>query len=240
MMITYPIVPLCEKQLRDVKESDRIAYKDKIVARTCVIDKAGGGYDQFRQIYQKRYKRDTGNRHVIFQVRGCTLSCPWCYVTEQGVWGKPVDLTCDDIVNILETIVPDDIVVFHLMGGASALYLDRWRLLMAALPSKYVFHSDFLLNESLYDKEILQDIVSIRKNSQLHAVSIKPFGKLSRLQLENLSLLYETGINFYITFTEMNPDQIEKIRTQCVCFGLPLGIFEDSFVIPLKHYKALE
>ena len=257
--IMFPVVPLCEKQLRDVREEDRVYVNGCPVARTCRIDKAGGGYDKFRDIFLFRFGVDTGPDHFIAQLYGCTHDCPWCYVTVDGVWGDALGLKTRELVNLVHMVNEkreQKIKVFHLMGGAPALYLNSWPVLYheLALCDLY-FHSDFLLDEGLYNIYALEYLANMdkdyganvnpigkgnaRANGQLHAVSFKPGSPLSRLQLANLRSLHVSGLPFYITFTGMQEEEIQARKKQVIEYGLPESIFNDSFAITLKHYKAL-
>ena len=280
--VLFPIVPLCEKQLRDVREEDRVYVGNMPLARTCRIDKAGGGYDKFRDIFLYRFGVDTGPDHFIAQLYGCTHDCPWCYVTVDGVWGDALGLKVRELVNLVHGVndkreaagsaLAHDAVagtarktlpkiqVLHLMGGAPALYLNSWPALYhEIITSNLIFHSDFLLDEGLYNVHVLECLANMDKEygpeglygkygltgihpypaHQLHAVSFKPGAPLSRLQLANLRALHESGLPFYVTFTGMQEEEIQARKAQVLEFGLPESVFNDSFSITLKHYKAL-
>ena len=275
--VLFPVVPVCDKQLRDVREEDRVYVNGIPIARTCCIEKAGGGYDMFRDIFLSRFGVDSGPDHFIAQVYGCTHDCPWCYVTLDGVWGDAVGLKVRELVNLVHGVnekrkelneAPDTpanrqpmpmIKVLHLMGGAPALYLNSWPALYhEILRSDLIFHSDFLLDEGLYNVHVLEYLANMDKDyevktnlvasagatatghvRQLHAVSFKPGKVLTHLQLTNLRALYVCGLPFYITFTGMKEDEIQARKQQVLDFGLPEEIFNDSFAITLKHYKSL-
>lgn len=275
----FPIVPLCEKQLRDVHPEDVVTahlvpyeangdYRHIPLARTCRIENAGGGYDKFRSIYYDLTGKDTGPEHFIVQLYGCTRDCPWCYVTPAGVWSDAVGLTPREMVilargwhearirraiNALdkrdkdyetkktELSLLEGYQVFHLMGGAPALYLNQWPTLAnEVVRGGYIFHSDFLLDEGLYNEHVLTMLNNICGDKHLHAVSFKPRSPLSRLQLANLKTLIATKVPFYITFTGMGAEEIVARKKQVTDAGIPASVFDTSFVFPLKHYKSLD
>jgi hypothetical protein len=137
--------------------------------------------------------------------------------------------------------------VFHLMGGAPAIYLNDWPQLFGCLPASVMFHSDFLLTEGLYSLPTLQNLAKFRDYC-LFAVDIKgvtpaDYEKNTRKPLKedlfwrNLDRLVATGIDFYITFT--NPDMnyydefCEKLITRAGS-----KVMEDAFTIPLIDYDA--
>lgn len=184
--VLFPIVPICEKQLLNIREEDLVFVNGVPLARTCRIDSAGGGYDQFRDIFLARFGFDTGPDHFITQLYGCTHECPWCYITIDGIWGDAVQLKASDIVNLVHSVnekrkaagsVYDArtdtmqeqplIQVLHLMGGAPALYLNSWPALYhKILKADLVFHGDFLLDEGLYNIHVLKCLVGMCKEYQ--------------------------------------------------------------------------
>ena len=86
----WPVVPLCEKQLRDIRQKDIL---EDGLYRLCDIYRGGGGYDQFINIYNKRFGTSlTDGRQFVVQLYGCPLRCPYCYVTEDGVKSKPTHI----------------------------------------------------------------------------------------------------------------------------------------------------
>ncbi|KKN78663.1 hypothetical protein LCGC14_0347300 [marine sediment metagenome] len=241
----WKIVPLSKFQLLDIREEDIL---NEGHFRKCDTYRGGGGYDQFPAIFMKRTGLGSPNKQFVVQTYGCNLDCQYCYVTRSGVWGQYVEYDTYDLVASFRASEQE---VFHLMGGAPAFYLDHWPELLDALSlfSDIPFHSDFLLTEHIYDIEVLRDIA--RPNC-LYAVSIKgtskqnyetntrrPYMEYSETmilgQLERLKI---AGVNFYITFT--NPDeQLEEYKAM-MAYSLGEDIFEDSFVIGLKDYKAVE
>lgn len=252
-MFKFPVMKLCNKQLRDI-DPDDILFD--YMFRKCNTYHSGGGYDQFESIYNKRnYSNlDLRNQFVV-QLKGCPLNCPYCYVTTEGVnSGESVYLTENDLVHYFKL---SNCKVFHLMGGAPALYMEHWSELIDKLftevnPYEYVFHSDFLLIEKQYDEDTL---MNLRKYlNTLYAVSIKGSDskefmrntrKLydSKLLFDNLELLVKYEIPFYVTFTNMTEDSICRFKEETTYrFGPNISdyIFRDSFSIPLIHYKALD
>lgn len=242
MKDTILVMPICERQRRDVREQDLVYWNSLPLGRFCTITNAGGGYDRFRDLYLARNGVDTGDTHLILQVYGCTMECPWCYVTPDGIWGdaKTASACLLHVKDIASIVRNTNAKVFHLMGGAPALYLDVWADLIQELPAGVVFHSDFLLNESLYREDVLADIAAT-STLQLHAVSCKPFAPLTRFQLENLFRLWKAKIPFYLTYTGGKQDRMWDLHKQRILdFGIPASVLEDAFVIPLKHYRALD
>lgn len=242
-MYAWPVVPLCERQLRDVNPDDIIKGG---LYRRCNIYKGGGGYDKFEAIYQKRNNTDRHlNMQFVVQLRGCTLNCPYCYVTRDGIWGDPKFVETETLVSdFVETGYP----VFHLMGGAPALFLERWADILKSLPDYAVFHSDFLLQESVYKRSLCREIAKYR--NQLHAVSIKggtpeEFHKNAGVPQntvmlwQNLATLIEEDVPFYLTFTGMSEEGIQTFKEEAVKrFGDK--VLEDSFGINVIHYNALD
>jgi uncharacterized Fe-S cluster-containing radical SAM superfamily protein len=242
-MSNWKVVPICDYQKMDVRPEDLL---NGGLYRKCETYRGGGGYDQFPAICEKRLGVRAHTQFIV-QLYGCNLDCPYCYVTRSGVWGQPVDCSTKDLV---DAFVKSGQQVFHLMGGAPAIYLEQWPELVAALPTNAVFHSDFLLTELEYSNQTLHDLYTYAKygRKMLFAVDVKgvtaadyekntrkPFKH--RLFYDNLKKLVDNKINFYITYT--NPDETFKpsfeYRLKYI-FGEQ--IFEDSFTIPLIDYDA--
>ena len=234
-MFNWPVVPLCKAQLKDINQDDVL---EKGLYRKCNTYKSGGGYDEFPNIYRSRFYNQIPtdlNTHsqidistqFIIQLLGCPLSCPYCYVTKDGVFGKYV---LQNTVDILSAFNRSKCDVLHLMGGAPALYLKEWKHIAKKVP---LFHSDFLLVESLYNEEYLNGLPG------LHAVSIKDSSIYTAAQLTmiipNLMTLIKCNVSFYITFTG-GDDRIERFIKKT--FGK--SILKDSFRIQIQNYKALE
>jgi len=234
-----PIVPFCKRQLHDINKEHIISD----TLRWCDIETAMNGIDRFRSIYKRRFNVDTNPRHIVTQVYGCTNSCAYCYVTPDGVWGLPVHKEIKEVFDIEKNQYPND-AVLHLMGGAPALYLKEWPDLMRYIVSMnptYVFHSDFLLNEGLYEEDVLDRITMAmnRERPPLFAVSIKKF-QLSYLQIENLYRLVSHRVAFYITFTGMAEAIVASFKRSLLCLGFNESIFADSYNIPIyMGFKAL-
>lgn len=254
----WKVVPLCERQLRDVNPADIL---DDGLYRKCNTYKSGGGYDRFNSIYQKRFNttEDFSNQFVV-QLYGCPLRCPYCYVTEDGVFGKYTELYTETLIQDFEK---SGCGVFHLMGGAPAIYLEQWHEILWDLDilsrknnRVYPFHSDFLLMEGTYDSDILKELAKY-KNS-LYAVSIKGATKVDfvkktaypnpnslnwDLLFSNLRLLHDCGINYYLTFTGMSKAEIDSFCLQMkIKFGstMTADMLKDSFGINLVEYDALK
>lgn len=223
MKFKWPIVPLCDNQLKDIREEDIL---EDGLYRKCNTYRGGGGYDQFNKIWEKRKGYSIDPEQFVAQLAGCPLRCSYCYVTEAGIKAEPVLKTTEQL---LDAYNATGLEVFHLMGGAPALYLPRWKRIHDKVK---VFHSDLLLVEYKYNRK---DLIGLKG---LHAVSIKePYIytlKQLRMMLGNLETLVDCGVDFYITFTG-EPILRPEIEAH---FGKE--ILEDSFVIDIKKYKALD
>ena len=85
----WKVVPLCEEQLKDVRNEDIL---DNGNMRKCNTYRGGGGYDQFPNILKKRLNIELENyEQLIIQLYGCNLSCPYCYVTKNGIFNKYIE-----------------------------------------------------------------------------------------------------------------------------------------------------
>ena len=233
-MNTFKVVPLCDKQLLDITKTDIL---NNGLYRKCDVYKSGGGYDRFPAICAKRLGINASLQFVV-QLYGCPFRCPYCYVTEQGIFGKYVSVQAEKLIADFNA---SGCEIFHLMGGAPALYMDKWQHIIGSVP---IFHSDLLLVESEYKSEILD---TIAKPNALYAVSVKgctaeeyKLNTGARVGMElikrNLLMLQESNVNFYITFTGLSIDSINKFKQ----FINDDSVFEDSFNIELIKYNALD
>jgi len=140
--------------------------------------------------------------------------------------------------------------VFHLMGGAPALYMHQWEGLLEQLNGA-VFHSDLLLLERVYGG--IQGEIRRLANypHTLYAVSIKGATRKEYLDNTNtkmdmhylwynLDVLVESGLNFYFTFTGMSPLSIEQFKDYVMARYKDPTLLDDAFAIDLVHYKALD
>ena len=216
--MNWDVVPLCKAQLQDVNPNDIL---NNGLYRKCNTYKGGGGYDKFPEIYNARFgvnRTDLNNQFVV-QVRGCPLRCPYCYVTEEGITGKPVKVSSTQLVTDFKQ---SGCSVFHLMGGAPALHLKKWPDLLKHFKDE-VFHSDFLCLEGEYDIDVLREL-SYYENA-LYAISIKggtpeEFKKNTATDFnealfrKNLEALFNAGLYCYFTFTGMTPETIELFKEQ--------------------------
>ena len=239
-MFEWPVVPICEAQKLDVSPEDLL---NGGLYRKCRTYKAGGGYDKFPFIYKRRYpESDVPNldEQFVVQTQGCPLQCPYCYVTKRGVNGEAKFIPTADLVADFHA---SGCGVFHLMGGAPALYLEHWEEILHKLNGK-PFHSDFLLCEKPYAPEVLSQIALYGR--QLHAVSIKgkdpeQYRKNTgiapdfHLMKSNLYKLVESGIPFYITFTGMTINDVADFKYDWADFE----VFKDAFSIDIRDYNAL-
>jgi uncharacterized Fe-S cluster-containing radical SAM superfamily protein len=238
-MHRWKVVPLCDRQLKDVNPADVL---DNGNFRKCNVYKGGGGYDRFPDICEKRLGKRYNNQFVA-QLYGCVLKCPYCYVTQDGIWGPYKEFTSEELVKKFKESGQD---VFHLMGGAPAIYIDHWKDIVRLLPESKVFHSDLLLVERDYTHT---DIISIVNDNCLYAVSIKggnekEFFKNTECKLDkirfykNFDILVNHGVNFYLTFTGMTDDSIDVMKFELVKrYGEK--VLNDSFSIDLIEYEAL-
>lgn len=235
----WKVVPICGYQKLDVRREDLLNDGD---FRKCDTYRGGGGYDQFPAICEKRLGKRLHHQLVV-QLYGCNLDCPYCYVTRTGVWSPWKPYTTNEL---LQAFADSGQEVFHLMGGAPALYLEQWPEIIERLPEGAVFHSDFLLTEKPYPVPLLRRIAA-EKNC-LFAVDIKgvtreDYERNTRTKFkevffwENLANLVWTKVPFYITFT--NPDLaaydgfVRKLTRE-----LGDSVMEDAFTIPLIEYEA--
>lgn len=256
-MYKFKVCPVQGRQLLDVRKED--IFED---FRICDTYRGGGGYDQLPAIIRKRSiaGRDITNRIIegypvpnigkqfVVQLYGCHLRCPYCYVTRDGIFGESVEYTDVEMMNsFLLAKEKHNVGVFHLMGGAPALYMKHWKSILYRLPSYIIFTSDLLLTENVYDKGELN---ILNTPNSIYAVNIK--GLTNKNYKENtgreidwgvfwvnLERVVDSGINFYLTFT--NPDlyYMDYFTTKLKrLFGD--DIMEDSFVIDLKRYEAIK
>lgn len=234
--VLFPVVPICEKQRRDVKDFDLLMGG---LYRKCNTYKAGGGYDKFPEIYRKRTGMDAPNieNQFVVQLAGCPLDCDYCYVTREGVWGATVLISAEQLV---EHFYKSGCGTFHLMGGAPALYLDKWTAILKLLDKTTPFHSDFVLCEGIYDENILNELY--RHRNGIYAVSIKGsrsfyeamnvnFGMVA----ENMALIRNLGTKYYCTFTGMSKKAVTAWKRR-----FPLNNWKDSFKIDIVEYEALK
>ena len=237
------VMRLCDAQLTDVNPSDILCNG---LYRKCDTYKGGGGYDKFSEIYQKRFgKRDNLHNQFVVQLRGCPLDCPYCYVTHEGVHGSNFErITTDQLV---EDFRNSNCEVFHLMGGAPAIYLDSWHEIIEKIPDK-VFHSDLMLVERRYSPETLRELAKFPNS--LYAVSIKGYGihewtkntrttYPERVMFRNLDTLVDSKLPFYFTFTGMSENTIKNFKIRIIGrYGY--SYLEDCFKITIVHYNALD
>jgi MoaA/NifB/PqqE/SkfB family radical SAM enzyme len=247
-MYKWRVCPIQGRQLLDVDPDDIIED-----FRICKTYKSGGGYDQFPAIAQKRgiiKPHMLGSRDIQFvvQLHGCHLRCPYCYVTKDGILGETVEYTSSQLrTKFVKALATHGAGVFHLMGGAPALYLSHWPELLDMLNGDFLFHSDLLLTESYYT---ISELEAIARPEALYAVNIKGVTDEDHLEntgkpinwdmfWRNLTLLRMTRVNFYLTFTAPDPINLSRF---CNDLEYRYGgdILEDSFVIKLKQYDAIK
>lgn len=245
----WQVMVLCKAQMLDINPSDVL---NNGLYRKCNTYKGGGGYDKFPDIYQRRYGgcREGLNNQFVVQLRGCPLNCPYCYITRVGVeTGDYAIVTTEDMI---EAYKESDCKVFHLMGGAPALYIDSWHEIIESLSKlndDSVFHSDLLLVEGVYRESTVKNL-SKYKNT-LYAVSIKgdteeEFYKNTNTKLNkepfwsNLDTIVKCRLPFYFTYTGMTEDSIKSFSSKIVERYNDKSLLDNQFAIELKHYKALD
>ena len=233
---TWKVVPLCEKQLRDVNPSDIL---NNGLYRRCNVYKSGGGYDLFPTITEKLFGKNLSNQFVV-QLFGCNLNCPYCYVTRDGVFGEWVEVSTPKLI---EDFALSKQEVFHLMGGAPALYLDSWIDILKKLPNDKVFTSDLMLSEGEYSAETLAELAKFQ--NAIFAVNIKGLTEEEypgntgtvmdeKLILSNLYKVKVSGVKFYITFTNCSKEIISSFIKDNKLKGV------EYFSIDLIDYEALK
>lgn len=243
MSYRWSVVPLCSKQRKDVDPKDIL---EDGLYRLCNTYKSGGGYDKLPQILEKRLGLKGYQTQFVVQLYGCVFNCPYCYVTVDGIYGASKHVRTEELV---EAFKRSGAPVFHLMGGAPAIYMYRWGELIDKLSEENpnaIFHSDLLLHESLYEYEELKEIA---KPNTIYAVSIKGFDDYSyykntgvklnsSLVVHNLRRLKKTtGLNYYITFTGLTA---EEVKLAIEFFFIEEDQLKDSFTIDLINYEALK
>lgn len=246
----WKVVPVSEAQKLDVRSEDLIKGG---LYRRCHTYRGGGGYDLFPQFAATHLggKPDQYSWQFVVQLFGCNLDCPYCYVTREGVWGEFVQVeTLDLVLDYVRTGLP----VFHLMGGAPALQMKYWPELLAQLEqtwqSKYVFHSDFLLTESVYNLATLADIKKY-ENRSLYAIDIKGFDAEewerntrkpldTKLFFDNWRKIQDIDLPAYITFTACDKEKESDFWDRAEQQGIDVGQWiESAYHIELIDYNAL-
>ena len=219
-MKMWKVVPICDAQKLDVNEEDLL---NDGLFRKCDTYKAGGGYDRFPDIYEKRFGYKPNATQFVVQLYGCVLECNYCYVTNEGIWGCPKTLTT---IELMKYYKESGLEIFHLMGGAPGMYLKHWKDIHDRVR---IFHSDFLLVEGVYEPEWVDGLKG------LHVVNFKDFVEYTEQHLWNLDLLVDADINFYITFTG------EPKMEQPLIDRYGRNILKDSFHIDINYnYEALK
>lgn len=247
-MYRWKVCPIQGRQLKDVHKED--LFGD---FRICHTYRGGGGYDLFPVIARKRWLLkewlvgDPALQFVV-QLYGCHLDCPYCYVTRDGIFGKYVEYTSDEVLNSFYSAVEEHgCGVFHLMGGSPALYLNQWPVFIQHTWPLFLFHSDLLLTERKYSSF---ELSQIKWDHTLYAVNIKGVTsedyyrntgrKLDwKLFWYNFDRVVSSGINFYLTFTNPDLHYIEQFKEK-ITKRYGEFVLEDSFVIDLIEYDALK
>ncbi len=161
MMI--PISKIGPVQLRDVENSTGLVYHDEYY-RLCEVVKSDKAFDNRGDCSPYRMASLFGgdwrdyNYHFIVQVAGCPLSCPYCYVDNFKI---DLQISIAALVNdfvefreMIRSLYSIDVRVFHLMGGAPAVYAECWPEIRHALDAlgqeDVILFSDVVFVENRY------------------------------------------------------------------------------------------
>jgi pyruvate-formate lyase-activating enzyme len=243
----FKVCPVQGRQLKDVRNED--IFRD---FRICNTYRGGGGYDQFPVIAERRglvspLLKGHIEKQFVVQLQGCHLRCPYCYVTRDGIYGDTVKYYAGELLEALhEAYNRYDVGVFHMMGGAPALHMSQWPSVLQHLFPHFMFHSDLLLTEGYYDRNTLH---SINQEHCLYAIGVKgvrneDYERNTGCKMNwpmfwhNLELVIDSGINFYLTFTNCDLSYLQDFKEEIAAMHGP-EILEDSFEIDLKQYDAL-
>lgn len=244
----WKVARLSPGQLLDVCKEDILC---RGYARKCDTYRGGGGYDQFPKIAAKRGK-GSHRLQFIIQLYGCNLDCPYCYVTREGVWGEFQRFSTLGLAMMFKGAhEANGCTVFHLMGGAPAIQLPWWPELIEALRGlsvPHVFHSDLMLTERHYSRDVLRRIA---QPQCLFAVNIKgltdeEWVKNTRkpsdfyLFWDNLKSLEETLVPYYITFTDVQDTERFWMTFKDLFPDTYWKRRDESFKINLIDYEAVQ
>ena len=245
----WKVVPLSEAQLLDMRFEDIL---EEGLYRKCNTYRGGGGYDRFPELCELLLNKKYMYEQFVVQLYGCHLDCPYCYVTRAGVWGKPILVTTDEL---LDAFKRSEQQVFHLMGGAPAIHIAKWPELLEKFEARFsdcVFHSDLLLTERVYKQHELAAMSSV-KNAifaiNIKGVTLNEHRKNTRKKFlhlifwQNLTkLAFHKNIKCYITFTNVSQKNIDYFWKLCIV--LPNKIVNawqtTAYSIDLIDYKAVE
>jgi uncharacterized Fe-S cluster-containing radical SAM superfamily protein len=167
VIIGIPISKLGKYQIKDIENSTGIVYHNGI-ARICTVIKDSGSPDNRNDDSPYRMAKLFGgswqdyNHHFIIQVAGCPLRCWYCYVDNLK---KDLIMSADEMVKMFINFRKEakkkfniDLNVFHLMGGAPALYYWFWPILREALDNRglnnVILFSDIILVENYFYSHI--------------------------------------------------------------------------------------
>jgi organic radical activating enzyme len=212
----WKVVPMSPGQLLDVRTEDLVCGGH---FRLCDTYRGGGGYDQLPKICSALLGESGHNRQFVVQLYGCTLDCPYCYVTREGVWGDYIEYSTQELIDIF---LSTEASVFHLMGGAPGMYLRKWPEIIAGLSkcvrSRWLFNSDLLLNESTYSESAIE---AIKHPRAVYAVDIKGLTPLEykyntrksfneELMWKNIITLEKIRPQYYFSFTNVHKSNIDS------------------------------
>ena len=244
----WPIVPICKRQHRDIRDEDLISGG---LFRRCVVTRHRDQRDLFAEICTKRLNRD-GSSHFVVQAYGCVLDCPYCYVTPRGIWGDPVLFSSLDLIHLFRST---GLKIFHLMGGAPGLYLEKWWEIVEMIDKQTeLFHSDLLMVEKPYSPEVFENLDLSKCLIAINVKGVTPENYEDRTRTpfpnnlfwRNMDIVADYvdstryGHNpFYVTFTDPDLNMLEAFKEQVVD-RCGKSILEESFVIDTVHYNALK
>lgn len=152
-----PISKIGPLQIRDILASKGIVHFDRW-ARICTVLK--GGHDRgdnsphrFAKLFGGAWQQY--NNHFVIQTACCPFKCPYCYVDNlnNDIQLAPMQLVQMYIKYKMQS--PCDVNVFHLMGGAPAMYCEflpaiRSALDIVGLGDTILFTDTILVENSLY------------------------------------------------------------------------------------------
>ena len=227
-MNELPVMPIGNIQKTDIRDEHMLGYF-RVCASYKDEERIEQG-DKFPIFASELFGKAPSywNYHLIVQLQGCPLKCPYCYVDDDGIYGlKPNYLTPKQLIGKVKEIIDTDsrLHVFHLMGGAPALYIDKWLEIIDCMYEKdlsnTIFHSDIILVEPDLRSDFFKHLREI-KNTKNHliALCLKGIsednfednagidGRVFNDCINNLYKILSTDINYYITL--INPD-VQKL-----------------------------
>ena len=240
-MFTWSVQKVCENQREKQGINDEDILKNGLYHK--VNTKNESSFDRFNEIYNKRNKTDLDlSNHFVVQLRGCVLDCNYCPLTNKGIIGSEFKFV--DTEGLIKDYATSGCNVFHLSGGAPAIYLNHWYEIVENLDGQ-VFYSDLMLNERLYKDNTLKRIAKYK--NALYVINIKGVtseeylkntGKELDYQMfwANLDRVVDNELPFYFTFTNIKEENFDIFRDKIVeRYGNSAdAILEDAYAIELS------